>query len=146
MGYNGGGGKAGVPHKLSMTVRTELERRGIDLVQMQMSIFEKAMNAYDIGRGCSEGGEGFGPTDTGAYYLRVANQAVATLAKYAYPTMTAIRIEEADQRVADKVIDATKVRETILNDPFAARASAAISNNADTGLPVLTEGKKYDSK
>jgi hypothetical protein len=127
---------------MSLTVRAELEKRGIDLVEMQMAVYEKAMKAFDSEKGCSDGGKDFGPSDMGPDYLRVCNQAIGTLAKYAYPTMTAIKIEEADSQLTDKVIDAVKVRETILSDPFAARAALRATSNTDTGIPVLFAGKK----
>lgn len=140
----GGGSKPGSVHRMSLTIRAELERRGIDLLEMQMVVYQKAMKAFDEEKGCSDGGEGFGPTDTGADYLKICNQAIGTLAKYAYPTMTAIKLEDADSEIRDKVIDAVKVRETILNDPFAARAAVKATTNTDTGLPILFAGKKEE--
>ena len=138
------GSRARSPNKASLLVRNELERRGIDLVDMQLEIYRKAMDAYDSERGCSDGGEGFGPTDTGFKYLSVANQAVATLARYSYPTLSAIKIEDADREVNTKVLDAVKVRETILSDPFAARVAHKATTNTDTGLPVLVPGNKEE--
>lgn len=136
-----GAPRARLPNKASLTMRHELERRGIDIVEMQLEVYRKAIAAFDNERGCSDGGEQ-GPKDTGAGYLSVANQAIATLARYSYPTMTAIKIEEADREVNEKVIDAVKVREAILNDPFAASVAKKAVSTADTGLPVLVGGKK----
>src|SRR5690606_17218747 len=94
----------------------------------------------DSERGCSPGGEGFGPTDTGFKYLSVANQAVATLARYSYPTMAAVKIESVDEEINKKVIDAVAVRETILNDPFATRVVKKTEVGVDLGIPILTKG------
>lgn len=140
------GSRARQPNKASLTMRRELEARGIDIVEMQMAVYEKAMNAYDNERGCQDGGETFGPTDTGFKYLAVANQAVATLARYAYPTMSAVKIENIDNDINDKVIDAVEVRNTILNDPFANRVAKKTEMNVDTGLPVLTIGEGNGSE
>lgn len=134
------GSRARQPNKASLTMRRELEARGIDLIEMQMAIYRKAMDAYDHERGCSDGGEGFGPTDTGHKYLAVANQAVGNLARYSYPTMSAVKIENIDNEINNKVIDAVEVRNTILNDPFAHRVAKVAEMNTDTGLPVLTIG------
>lgn len=138
------GSRARLPNKASLTMRRELEARGIDIIEMQMAVYNKAIDAYDREKGCSDGGEGFGPSDTGFRYLGVANQAIATLAKYAYPTMAAVKIENMDKEVNEKVIDAVEVRNTILNDPFAARAAKAATSQTDTGLPILSIGKKEE--
>lgn len=133
-----GGSKKGAAHKMSLTVRTILEERGIDLVDMQLEVYRKAMQAFDSHRGDTE------KSDAGPAYLAICNQAIGTMAKYAFPTMTAIKLEDADRAVNDKVIDAVKVRETILNDPFANAAAAKALSNTDTGLPVLVGGKKEE--
>lgn len=137
-----GGSRARQPNKTSLTLRSELEKRGIDLLEMQMAVYRKAMDAYDNERGCGDGEQG--PKDTGAAYLGICNQAVATLARYCYPTMSAVKIENMDREVNDKVIDAVKVRETILNDPFAVQIAHKATSSTDTGLPVLVGGKKEE--
>lgn len=138
------GSRSRQPNKASLIMRNELKARGIDLIEMQMKIYQKAIDAYDHERGCSEGGEGFGPADTGFRYLAVANQAVATLAKYSFPTMAAVKIENIDTQMTEKVIDAVEVRNTILNDPFATRIVRKIENSADLGLETLPIGVTED--
>lgn len=133
-----------MPNKTSLTLRSELERRGIDLLEMQLAIYNKAIKAFDDERGCSDGGEGYGPSDTGSSYLSVANTAVATLARYCYPTMSAVKIENMDKEVNEKVIDATEVRAKILADPFAAQVAHKATTSTDTGLPILVGGKKEE--
>jgi len=146
-----GGSRSRSPNKTSLTLRSELERRGIDLLEMQLEVFRKAMDAFDSRRGCTDGHPGdednppIAPKDTGPQYLSVANSAIATLARYSFPTMTAIKLEDADRAVNEKVIDATKVRETILSDPFANRVAHKATTNTDTGLPVLVSGNKETS-
>lgn len=144
------GSRARAPNKTSLTLRAEMEKRGIDLLDMQLEVYRKAMASFDNRRGCSDGYEGDAdtppspPKDTGAQYLAICNQAIGTLARYSFPTMSAIKIEEADREVNNKVIDAVKVRETILNDPFAANVAHKATTNTDTGLPVLIGGKKEE--
>ncbi|WP_291515763.1 hypothetical protein [Bdellovibrio sp. ArHS] len=139
-----------MPNKTSLTLRSELERRGIDLLEMQLAIYNKAMSAFDEKRGCADGYEGdednppSSPKDTGAAYLAVANQAVGTLARYCYPTMSAVKIENMDKEVNEKVIDATEVRAKILADPFAAQVAHKATTSTDTGLPILVGGKKEE--
>lgn len=128
-------------NRATLTMRKILEERGIDIVEMQMQVYRKAIEAFDNHRGSTEKG------DAGPGYLSVANQAVGTLAKYAFPTMTAIKMEDLNNDVNTKVIDAVAVRQTILNDPFAKSAvAAAISTdtNEAKGTPVLSVGKKDD--
>lgn len=122
------------PHKLSMAMRAILDARGIDLVKMQIDVYTKAMAAFDSHRGDNE------KSDAGSSYLGICNQAISTLAKYAYPTMTAIKLEDLDNSVNDKIIDAVAIRQRILNDPFAKNAIAAI-NSEQIGLPVLPVSK-----
>lgn len=122
-------------------MRKILEERGIDIVEMQMQVYRKAMDAFDNHRGDTE------KSDAGPAYLSVANQAIGTLAKYAFPTMTAIKMEDLNNDVNTKVIDAVAVRQTILNDPFAKSAVAAATatdTNESKGLPVLAVGKTND--
>lgn len=121
--------------KSSLIMRHHLEQKGIDLVELQMQVFRKAMDAYDNQRGYLE------KSDAGPAYLSVCNTAIATLAKYAFPSMTAIKLEEADKTVNEKIIDATEVRNKILSDPFAKNAVNAMSLDSDSmGAPVLTKG------
>lgn len=117
----------------------QLQERGIDVLQMQMDIYNRAIKAFDSMRGYGEKG------DAGVGYLAVANQAVATLAKYSYPTMTAIKIDDLNNSVNEKVIDAAIVRNTILNDPILNKTVAATKPNASEALPLL-EGKPLDDK
>lgn len=121
--------------KSSLIMRHHLEQKGIDLVELQMQVFKKAMDAFDNQRGYGE------KSDAGPHYLAVCNTAIATLAKYAFPSMTAIKLEEADKSVNEKIINATEVRNTILKDPFAKNAVNAITNDPELmGLPVLSKG------
>ncbi len=132
-------GRGGLPQKGSLTMLRQLQERGIDVLQMQMDIYNRAIQAYDQMRGYGEKG------DAGVGYLSVANQAVATLAKYSYPTMTAIKIDDINQTVADKVIDAAIVRDKILNDPVLANAVNATKPTANEALPLLVKGKSDES-
>ena len=117
-----------MPNKTSLTLRSELEKRGIDLLEMQLAIYNKAMSAFDERRGCTDGYEGdednppSAPKDTGAAYLAVANQAVGTLARYCYPTMSAVKVESSmfEERSVMKTMEAIEI---IKNDPFAANVS-----------------------
>lgn len=131
----------GVPHKLSMAMRTLLEARGIDLIEMQMNIYKKAMEAYDNHRGDNE------KSDAGPAYLSVANQAVNNMMKYAFPTMTAVKIDDLREDPKDQEpIDAKKIRERILNDPFSKAVAEKIKITEETkdalGVPLLVTGKK----
>ncbi len=118
------------PNKASLALRHILEERGIDLVRLQIEVYTKAMNAFDKERGLGEKG------DSGPAYLGVCNQAIATLARYTYPTMSAIKLEDLNNAINDKVIDAVTVRQRILNDPFAKNAVVA-SEVLSIGLPIL---------
>lgn len=121
--------------KSSLIMRHYLEQKGVDLVELQLQVFKKAMDAFDSGRGENE------KSDAGPAYLSVCNTALATLARYAFPTMTAIKLEDADKTINDKIIDATAVRETILKDPFSKNAVSLTKQDPEIlGLPVLTKG------
>lgn len=124
--------RARLPNKLSLAMRHILEERGIDLVKMQIDVYTKAMDAFDNHRGENE------KSDAGPAYLGICNQAIATLARYAYPTMSAIKIEDLDNAVNDKVIDAVAIRQKILSDPFAKNVVVA-SQVEQIGLPVLSK-------
>lgn len=124
--------RARLPNKLSLAMRHILEERGIDLVKMQIDVYTKAMDAFDNHRGENE------KSDAGPAYLGICNQAIATLARYAYPTMSAIKIEDLDNAVNDKVIDAVAIRQKILSDPFAKNVVVA-SQVEQIGLPILSK-------
>jgi hypothetical protein len=113
-----------------MAMRHLIEERGIDLIQMQLDVYTKAMAAFDSHRGDTD------KSDAGPAYLSVCNQAIGTLAKYTFPTMTAIKFEDLNNQVNDKVIDAVAVRDKILNDPFAKNAVNA-SKTESIGVTLL---------
>ena len=145
------GSRARLPNKASLAMRSELERRGIDIVEMQLQVYKKAMHKFDAilsepdfedienPDGSTRREKTF--KESGVGYLSVCNQAVATLARYSYPTMAAIQIQDADREVNDKVLDAVAIRETILNDPFSANV-AHKTTIEDDSLPILSAGKK----
>jgi len=120
----------------TLAMRFLLEERGIDLIEMQMAVYRKAMDSYDSQRGLTE------KNDPGAAYLGVANQAVATLVRYAFPTLTNIKPVSESDEVSRKILDASEVRRLVLDDPFAKSVVAAVLTPQDTGLPVLTIGIK----
>lgn len=133
------GTKRGLPTKQSISMLHQLRERNIDIVEMQMQVYNKAMKAFDDMRGYGEKG------DAGVGYLSVCNQAIATIAKYSYPTMTAIKIDDINSQVAEKVIDAAIIRDGILNDPILAKAVNMTKEKAHESVPIL-EGKPLEVK
>lgn len=131
------GERKGLPQKHSLSMLHVLRERNIDIVEMQMAVYNRAIKAYDEFRGETD------KASSGASYLSAANQAIATLARYSYPTMTAIKVESLDQVIADKVIDAAVIREKILNDPILNKAVAASKPTASEALPLL-DGKPLE--
>jgi len=126
-------------NKLTIALRHILDDRGIDLVAMQMEVYTKAMNAFDKHRGNNPEG-----SDAGVGYLGICNSAVATLAKYAFPTMTAIKLDHVDNSVNEKVIDAAKIRQAIMQDPFTRKAVDAATSLDIGTAPILSAGIKND--
>lgn len=117
-------------------MRSILDDRGIDIVNMQLDVYNKAMKAFDDCRGLSDKG------DAGPGYLQACNTAVGILAKYAFPAMAAVQIQNLNENLNDKVIDAVQIRETILNDPFAKNIISKIKETPVESLPILIPGKK----
>lgn len=136
--------RKGMVQKNSLVMKHALEERGIDLIAMQMEIYSKAMSAFDREKGCQDGGDGYGPSDVGFKYLEICNNAVKTMMSHCYPKMTAIAIDDLREKEDHLTLDASKVRDTILNDPFAVRAAKRVTMSADIGLPDLPIGEKKD--
>lgn len=132
-----GGPRTRMPNKVSLAMRHILEERGVDIVAMQIEVYTKAMHAFDNHRGDNE------KSDAGSQYLSVCNTAIATLAKYAFPTMTAIKIEDLSAAENTQALDAVAIRQRILNDPFAKNVANA-SKLEPVGVPILAIGKKDD--
>lgn len=135
-------------------MRTELERRGIDIIAMQQEVYRRAISKIDEIRSLPEFEEVEDEDgnitkkrvfkESEAPYLNICNQAIATFAKYSYPTMAAVQVQNMDKEVNEKVIDATEVRAKILADPFASQVAHKATTNTDTGLPILVGGKKEE--
>lgn len=132
------GPKKGAVYKLNANMRYEVERRGLDLIGMQMDVYNKAMKAFDDLRGYGDKG------DAGTGYLSIANSAVQKLISHSYPTFKSVELLDGTKEHENITIDAHRIRETILNDPFAIPKEIEAKDDSrvnDSTLPESSEEK-----
>lgn len=138
-------GTARLPQRKSLTIRNELDAMGLSPAILLLEIYQRAVEAYDTGRG-------FGPEfDPGPQYLAVAEKSANALARYYYPTMSAVKVETS-AKLSEAPMSAAKSRAAIMADPFAEKTKK-IANIATqpqviqemTAPSILPTGNKNES-
>ena len=106
--------RKGLPNKLSMTALADLERLGLNPIEMMKQVFDEAMTAYKSGRGYSD------KNDAGTGYLAVAAKMATDLAKFKHPTISGIAIADLrGQDEAKEPMTTEQALKIIQSDPFA---------------------------
>lgn len=125
-------------NKKTLLATHDMDRLGINPIEMLKQIFDESMNAYRKERGLTKRG------DSGAGYLAVAGKAAADLASYKHPKLSAIQIKDVtnDEATSD-VINTEKAIEIIKNDPFALSSAQIVETiNSTIQTPFLPSGVK----
>lgn len=120
--------------KKSFLAIYELEKRGVEPIDMILDVYKAAMKSY-----LERHGSQFDP---GSPYLSIALKAAERLASYKYPTLTAMAIKdisEADKSA--KPLTTAEAIKIIQADPFAPPEIKRIDTNE-----LLPIGKPLDAK
>ena len=123
--------------------RAEMNRKGINAIDLLFEVYTLARDGYLQGRGLGD------KSDTGSAYLAVAGNAASTLARYAYPTMSAIAVTDNTQGGNGKAMDVIEAKKVLESDPFAQAAiratkidpSSEALNKVPTFLPLGGKGE-----
>ena len=106
--------RKGLPNKITLLAHADMERLGINPIEMLKEVYDLSIAAYKTGRGYSD------KYDAGTAYLSNAVNAAAQLAKYKHPTMSAIAIKDVSEGPGGKTPMTTAEAVKILkSDPFA---------------------------
>ncbi len=135
----GKSGRAGIPNKNSLVARAEMDRLGINPIEMLKRVFDEAMKSYETGRGMTEKG------DSGVGYLATACAAAKELAGFKHPKLSAIAVkdvtsEESQARVSMTTQEALKVLQSdpILKQVTTGQVVEAMATPMDA--PILPKG------
>ena len=140
--------RKGIPNKSSLTAHSDMDRLGINPIEMLLEVFKESMNAYRSGRGYGD------KSDAGPYYLSCAGKAASDLARFKHPTMSAIAVADLSKgEGSGKIATAAEAMQAIINDPFAPKEIKEV--NAEKVIeamkstiqaPELPIGKPNDRK
>lgn len=123
----------------------ELDRLGLNPIEMLAETYKLALEAYKSGRGWNDRG------DAGAAYLGVAVKAASDLAKFKHPTLSAVGIKDLDSAEPKETINTAKAVEVLKSDPFAPKEIKEIPTdriinalNSTIQSPFLPSGRRED--
>lgn len=105
--------RRGTPNRNSLVAMADMERLGINPIEMLLECFQEAMKSYKAGRGVSEKG------DPGAQYLAVATKAATELAQFKHPKLSAIAIKDLTENETKTPLTTAEAIEVMKADPFA---------------------------
>lgn len=102
-----------IPKKRSFLAIHEMERLKIRPIEMILTVYTRALAAYDEARGLSD------KSDAGAAYLAVAGQMATKLAAFQYPSLSAMAVGEMSKESKDvKPMTTAEAVRIINSDPF----------------------------
>lgn len=134
--------RKGRPNKNSLLAHGDMERLGVNPIEMLVEVYREAMNAYKTGRGYGE------KSDAGSQYLAVAGKAAIDLAKFKHPTLSAIAVKDMSQESEKNPMTTAEAIEVIKSDPFAPKEIKEIPSekileamNSQISTPFLPTGK-----
>lgn len=107
--------RRGKPNKISLNALTDLDRLGINPIEMLWECYQEAMKSYREGRGMSDKG------DPGSQYLAVATKAATELAGYKHPKLSAIAVKDMTESDQRKAITTAQAIAILKADPFATK-------------------------
>lgn len=139
----------GVPHKRSFLAIYELDRLGIEPIQMLFECYNEAMKKYkalqidgddqESDHEYSKNSRKAPMIDTGHNYLNAAIAAASKLASYKYPTLSALAIKDmADLEKAKdaKPLTTADAIRIIKSDPFMAKEMSIEPKETPNELPM----------
>lgn len=136
--------RLGRPNRANILAHKDLERLGLNPIEMLAEVYKEALAAYRSGRGLTDKG------DAGAQYLAVAGKAAVDLAKFKHPTLSAIAVKDATESEKDsRVISTAQAIDIMKADPFAPKELKDIPTTdivdamkSQINTPFLPEGTK----
>lgn len=134
------GKRSGIPNKRSLLASADMDRLGINPIEMLKEIYDTAMEGYRQGRGISE------KADSGAAWLSVARSAASDLASFKHPKLSAVALKDVRADSEGPAMPMTTIEALkILNaDPIAmAVPSSDVVDQMTSAIetPVLPKGE-----
>lgn len=122
----------------------DLERLGLNPIEMLKEVYDEALKAYRSGRGLTDKG------DAGASYLATAKAAASDLASYKHPKLSALAIADVskEELAEKKTLTAQEARDIIKADPFytdeITNKRVIEASKSTISVQALPIGKKED--
>lgn len=133
------GRKPGVPNKTSLLATADMDRLGINPIEMLKKVFDEAMNSY------YEGGKSpDAKIDPSAQYLSIARAAASDLASYKHPKLSAVAFKDlSNPGDAAKPATTQEAMKILKQDPFAIKTEEVVKQIDSTiQTPALPVGEK----
>lgn len=134
--------RKGRPNRTTLLALGDMDRLGVNPIEMLVEVYREAMNAYKTGRGYGE------KSDAGSQYLAVAGKAAIDLAKFKHPTLSAIAVKDMTQESERAPMTTAEAIDVIKSDPFAPKEIKEIETdkilqamNSHINTPFLPTGK-----
>lgn len=131
--------------KKSLLAHHEMDRLGINPLEMLKEIYDEAREAFKKSSTPYQNDQGNLISPPGdAAMLAVAVRAATELAGYKHPKLSAIAIQDLNEREKDaKPMTTEEAMKVIQNDPFNKTKDRVVEAiNATIDVPVLAGGKK----
>lgn len=133
------GRKPGIPNKTSLLASYDMDRLGINPIEMLKKVFDEAMRSYE------EGGKSpDAKIDPSAQYLSIARAAASDLASYKHPKLSAVAIKDlTSDSDSAKPVTTQEAIAILKQDPFAVKTEEVVKQmDSVIQTPVLPEGEK----
>ena len=130
------GRKPGIPNRTSLLATADMDRLGINPIEMLKQVYDEAMEGYRAGRGVSD------KADTGAAWLSVARSAASDLASFKHPKLSAVAIKDLTQDSdTSRPVTTQEAIEIMKQDPFAVKTADVIEQiKSSIDTPKLPGG------
>jgi hypothetical protein len=125
--------------RTSLMAISDIERLGLNPIEMLAEVYNLALKGYKEGRGISE------KADNGAAWLAVARQAADNLASYKYPKLAAMAVKDmTDPANEAKPLTTAEAVKVLEQDPFKTVSDAQVIDGMQSNIqtPMLPGGKK----
>lgn len=125
--------------KSSLMAIGDIERLGLNPIEMLAEVYKLAIEGYKSGRGISD------KVDNGSSWLAVARQAADNLASYKYPKLSAMAVKDmTDPKDEAKPVTTADAIRILNEDPFKAISDSSVVDQMTSNIqtPALPIGKK----
>lgn len=134
---SGAGNKRGSVKRSSLLATSDMDRLGINPIEMLKKVYDEAMSSYQTSEPTAKG-------DSGPGYLAVAARVASDLASMKHPKLSAVAIKDlTNDSDSTKPATTQEAIAILKQDPFAVKTEEIVKQiGSAIQTPVLPEGEK----